>query len=84
VVRHWLPFSAQSAEERRLKEALIAVGAESPQRWKRRRPISPNVSPVVMETALVPSMKREFVMFVEIRKLERRFDKLFPFFLREG
>jgi hypothetical protein len=83
-VRHWLPFSAQSAEERRLKEAFIAVGVESPQRWKRRRPISPNVSPVVMETALVPSMKREFVMFVEIRKLERRFDKLFPFFLREG
>jgi len=83
-VRHWLPFSAQSAEERRLKEALIAVGVESPQRWKRQRPISPNVSPVVMETALVPSMKREFVMFVEIRKLERRFDKLFPFFLREG
>jgi hypothetical protein len=84
VVRHWLPFSAQSAEERRLKEALIAVDVESPQRWKRRKPISPNVSPVVMETALVPSMKREFVMFVEIRKLERRFDKLFPFFLREG
>jgi hypothetical protein len=84
VVRHWLPFSAQSAEERRLKEALIAVDVESPQRWKRRKPISPNVSPVVMETALVPSMKREFVMFVEIRKLERRFDKLFPFFLRES
>jgi hypothetical protein len=84
VVRHWLPFSAQSAEERRLKEALIAVDVESPQRWKRWKPISPNVSPVVMETALVPSMKREFVMFVEIRKLERRFDKLFPFFLRES
>jgi hypothetical protein len=38
----------------------------------------------VMETALVPSMKREFVMFVEILKLERRFDKLFPFFSGEG
>ena len=52
-----------------------------PTRWKRWRPISPNVSPVVMETALVRSMKRESVMSVEIRILERRFDKtLLPFF----
>jgi hypothetical protein len=57
---------------------------ESPQRSKRWRPISPNGSRAVMGTALVPSMKREFVMFVEIRILEGRFNKLFPFFLREG
>jgi hypothetical protein len=84
VVRHWLPFSARSAAERRLKEAFIAVDVESPQRWKRRRPISPNVSPVVMGTALVPSMKREFVIFVEIRILDRQFDKGFPFFLKKS
>jgi hypothetical protein len=84
VVRHWLPFSALSAEERRLKEAFIAVGVENPLRWKRQRRISPNGSPVVMETALVPSMKGEFVMFVEIRILERRFNNLFPFFPWEG
>jgi len=84
VVRHWLPLFARSAAEKRLKEAFIAVGVESPPRWKRQRPISPNVSPVVMGTALALSMKGEFAIFVEIRLLERRFDKDFPFFLRKG
>jgi hypothetical protein len=75
---------ARSAAERRLKEAFIAAGVESPQRWKRQRLISPNVSPVVMGTALVPSMKKESVIFVGIRLLERRFDKDFPFSLKNG
>jgi hypothetical protein len=38
----------------------------------------------VMETVSVPSMKREFVIFVEIRLLEGWFDKVFPFFLKKG
>jgi hypothetical protein len=37
-----------------------------------------------METALVPLMKGEFVMFAEIRVLERGFDKLYPFFMEKG
>jgi hypothetical protein len=63
-------------EERRLKEAFIAVGVESPQRWRLWRPISPTVSPVVMEIVLAPSMKREFVIFAGNLKVivERRLD----------
>jgi hypothetical protein len=79
VIRHWLPFSVRSAEERPLKGAFIVVGAENPQGSKRRKPILPNVSPVAMVTALVPSMKRGFVMFVEIRMQGRGLHKLFPF-----
>jgi hypothetical protein len=65
-----------------LKEAFIAVGVESPQRWRLRRPISPTVSPVVMETALVPPMKREFVISVGNLKVivERQLDRLSPLF----
>ena len=65
-----------------MKEAFIAVGVESPQRWRLRRPISPTVSPVVMEAALVPSMKKEFVMFVGILKVivERQLDRHSPLF----
>jgi hypothetical protein len=82
VARYSLLFSVRSAEERRLKEAFIAVGVESPQRWKLWRPISPIVSPVVMEIVLVPSMKEEFVMFAGNLKVtvERRLNGLLSLF----
>ena len=37
-----------------------------------------------MGTALALSMKREFVIFVGIRMLERRFDGFFSLFPKEG
>jgi hypothetical protein len=65
-----------------LKEAFIAVGVESPQRWRLQRPISPTVSPVMMEIVLAPSMKREFVISVGNLKVvvERRLDRLSALF----
>jgi hypothetical protein len=37
-----------------------------------------------MGTALAPSMKKESAVFVGIPLLERRFNKVFPFFLKKG
>lgn len=44
--------------------------------------MSPSESPALMETALEPSMKRGFAIFVETHLLDRRFDEGIPFFSR--
>jgi hypothetical protein len=63
-MRYYPLSSVQSAMQRYRRRVFIAVGVEIGRRW-RRGSIFPNGHYVAMETALVPSMRREFVISVE-------------------